>query len=205
MRKGDQQAFADFMRAEAERVGRVVTEAEILTWFETFPKLTIDEFKGAWQRHQDDAKRGGAFPTPARILAMLKPQKQPHDWRCSEQVNGERCGFPGGMNGGYGPQCAAHFTLRGSTGYSEAASLQIITASRDYVPPASPMEVMERGERLRQESARRWREAHGLETAAAEATPEPTARAADAHVAAADAARLDDINRALREAEEGMQ
>lgn len=206
MRKGDRSAFGEFMGQEAERVGRVLTTPEIETWFDTFPRVTLEEFKAAWAVHQEE--RGGMFPTPDEILRCAKrgPQVRASDGRCCEEVGSERCAYPGAINAGYGWQCRTHFRMRAS-GYTEPASLQVIQASREYAAPSSETEAVERGAEQRALEARRWIERNAHVYAKLKAPPpdvvipkvaDTSDRAAvDAHIAQADHERMDEINRLL--------
>lgn len=159
MKKTDVKAFIDFMGAEGVKYGRDITKPEILTWFETFPRVALEDFKAAWEQHRK-GQWGGRFPTPNDLLRLTKTagiESVARDWRCSAEVNGDRCGFPGGINVGYGPQCAAHYRLKGGASYTDEASLQIIAASRDYVAPKTALEAMERGAAQRAAEGERWR------------------------------------------------
>ena len=70
-------------------------------------------------------------------------------WRCAEEIGGERCGYPGAIsNGVYGEgpwYCSPHYRLKGTTAYSEMASLQIIERSRSFERPKTALELMEEG------------------------------------------------------------
>lgn len=204
MRKTDNKAFMEFMQGEGVRYQREITGPEILTWFETFPRVTLEDFKAAWEQHRK-GQYGGRFPTPNDLLRLTKTagvEAAARDWRCFEEVGSDRCGYPGGINVGWGAQCAAHYRLRGTSGWSEAASLQIIQASREYQPPKSAMELMERGAVQRQASGERWRAIFKIRTAArlpADAIA-PSLPAKPEH--GLEAPTLDDANRAAQLAAE---
>lgn len=178
MKKAESKAFMDFMTAEGMRYQRDITKPEILTWFETFPLVTLEDFKIAWEQHRT-GKWGGRFPTTNDLLRLTKTagiEAVARDWRCSEEINGERCGYPGGINAGKGAQCTAHYRIHGTERYSVEASLQIIEASRGYVPPKTVMEAMERGGEQRSIEGERWRKTHAREIEAIQ----PKRRPADA-------------------------
>jgi hypothetical protein len=151
------------MLDEATKYGRSITKAEIDLWFETFQRCTLDDFKRAWVEHKRDDKNGHFFPKIPwlqRQLKLTSAERPETDWRCCEEVGGQRCNWPGGINAGRGWQCAAHWRLCGSVEYTPATSLQIIEASANYTPPKTPMELMELGEKLRAIDGERWRASH---------------------------------------------
>lgn len=229
MKKSDTKDFADFLLQEAKRYVREIHPQEVATWFETFKKTTIDDFKAAWAQHKNHPKHGGFFPNIPMLQAILRTtgsELAARDWRCSEQIGNERCQYAGGIfvAGSREGYCASHFRIKGSADYTEAASMQIIEASKDYQPPKTPMELMERGAAQRAEEGTRWRKARGIKDAptrqAGDAYPaklkaptrEPgadedeAARAeADARVAAADAVRIEQINRDLAMAQQAAE
>lgn len=169
MKKPEAPAFGEFMTREAQRYARDIVAAEIATWFETFKRTPLDEFKLAWEQHRKDAKRGVYFPTINDLMRLLRvagDDAVARDWRCCAEVNSERCGYPGGINAGHGPQCSAHYRLSSSAHYSDEASLQIIEASRAYTQPKNAMEHMERGSAQRAIEGERWRKAHAKEITA---------------------------------------
>jgi hypothetical protein len=221
MKKTDASAFGEFMTREAQRFSRDIVAAEIATWFETFNRTTLEDFKLAWEQHRKDQRRGMYFPTINDLMRMLRvagDDAVARDWRCSEEINGERCGFPGGINSGHGWQCMGHYRLHGTEAYTTESSLQIIDASREYRPPKTPMELMERGAAQRAASGERWRKANENQTAGitraplggdglanrlpAKRSPEAGDLEANAHVANADTARIDAANRELALASE---
>ena len=160
MRRGESKTFAEFLLDEATKYRVPITPREIELWFETFERCSLEDFKAAWIQHKRDEKRGPMFPKIPwlqRLLRVTGEENAARDWRCSVEVNGERCGYPGGLNAGQGWQCSAHYRLKGSAAYTDQASLQIIEASRAYVAPKMPMEAMERGAAQREGEGARWR------------------------------------------------
>lgn len=160
MRKADLRAFADFMADEAVKYSRDLTKPEIETWFENFPRTKLEDFKAAWIEHKRDPKGGQFFPKIVdlqRILRTTGDGQAERDWRCTVEVGAERCGYPGGIipQGGRA-MCSPHYRLSGSTDYTDAKALQIIEASREYVPPKTAMEMMERGVLIRAATGKRW-------------------------------------------------
>lgn len=173
MRKNEAAAFGEFMLDEATKYARGIAPVEIDLWFETFQRCSLDDFKRAWVEHKRDEKNGHFFPKipwMQRQLKLTSSGRPEMDWRCCEEVNGQRCNWPGGINSGRGWQCASHWRLSGTVEYTPATSLQIIEASHGYMPPKSPMEMMDRGALQREVEGERWRKLHP------EAYRQPTTR-----------------------------
>ena len=165
MKKSDAPAFGEFMQAEANRFGRAITIPEIETWFEHFKakRVSLDDFKAAWAEHKTDPKHGVYFPNTVHIERRLRSSGAPsvqRDWRCAEEVGDQRCAYPGGSIVAGKGLCVAHYKIKGTAEYTDAASLQIIEQSREYVPPRNPMELMERGAAQRAVEGERWRNSH---------------------------------------------
>ena len=147
MKKSDVGAFTDFVQDEAMKYARQITPGEIDTWFETFKRCTLEDFKQAWVQHKRDPKHGGFFPTIPmlqRLLRVTGEENAKRDWRCAAELSGTRCNYPGALSEnlyGGGPwYCAAHFRLFASEFTKAAvaeASAQIIERSQSYKPPAT--------------------------------------------------------------------
>lgn len=219
MKKSNAKEFTEFMLDEAMKFGREIQSGEIANWFEhfTLKRVTFDDFKLAWVQHKRDERWGGRFPSMVdleRLLRKTGDEQAVRDWRCIEEIDTQRCGYPGGIKavGGPGWQCSAHYRLWTGGTFSKEASLQIIETSAGYAPPKNSMELMERGEKQRREYGERMRKALGIVAAKRlegdEVHPKVPARGreeADAHVASADAVRMEEINRALAMAQQAAE
>lgn len=218
MKKTDAKAFADFMLDEATKYVRQLTPAEIDTWFETFKRCSLEDFKEAWIQHKRDEKHGRFFPTiPVlqRLLRVTGEENAKRDWRCAAEVNAQRCNYPGaiseGLHGGGPWHCAGHFNLfRGelTKGAVQERSLSIIERSQSYVPPKTYDELYRlndarrAGAKRQEEIERKRRPSDALRPVASIARgldPEGYA-VADDHIARADGERMAEVNRALAEA-----
>lgn len=210
MKRSDLAQFQDFVLDEAVKTGKTITVPEVDLWFETFKRATLEDFKIAWTAHKRDPKQGGYFPTINQIQRLLRMEGEDQvqrDWRCAEEVSGQRCGFPGAikLQGSSACYCGAHARLKGSESYSESASLQIIEQSRSYMPPKTAMELMERGAEQRAIEGERWRKAHGnpdfRRKSGDEVRPrlpqKTEAPEVDEHIAATDEAHAREVNEAL--------
>jgi hypothetical protein len=161
MKKAEAAAFGEFMMKEAERFGRAITVPEIETWFETFKRTTLEDFRLSWEQHRKDVKRGQWFPTINDLMRLLRTvgdELIARDWRCAATVGDQRCGYPGSivLQGSRDGYCGAHFRMWNSAANTDEARMQIIDASREYVQPKTVMELLERGAAQRKIEGERW-------------------------------------------------
>jgi hypothetical protein len=209
MKKADLAAFLEFVMDEAVRYGRTISKAEIETYFENFGRTTLEDFKRAWHEHKRDERSGGYFPKIVDLQRRLRTTAQEQaatDWRCAEDVGGQRCNWPGAIKpaGWSGYYCAAHYRIKGTPAYTPDASLQIIESSKGYVPPKNAMELMAQGDRVRALEGERTRKALGIQAvkrkpddAVQVSVKPPEDRAVDQHIAEADASHMRELNAEL--------
>jgi hypothetical protein len=204
VKKTDAPDFGQFMTTEAQRFSRDIAAAEITTWFETFKRTSLDDFKLAWEQHRKDVKRGMYFPTINDLMRLLKvagAESAARDWRCFAEAKGLRCNYPGamskGMSGGGPWHCAAHFALFGSEFTPEAVesqSLQIIERSQSYRAPKTYDELYRlndaRREGVKRQVALEKKRREGDHLPPVSIADPEGARAADEHIATADAQKL---------------
>ena len=215
MKRPEKQEFTDFMLDEAVKYGRHITTPEIETWFETFPTKSVREFKAAWVEYKR-SERGQYFPKITDLQRALRASgagsETKQDQRCTWNGNGQRCRYPVGvfMLGATEGFCIFHRNNYTGPGAQEVCDESQLHTPEEYVERAKRFTYAGKlapGIVALQERVKRVM-AGGKRSFFADLMPErstgPEADAVDAHIAAADAAHLDEVNRlAAAASEEG--
>lgn len=215
MKKTDLPEFHDFMLDEATKYGRAITKPEIDTWFETFGRATIADFRAAWIEHKRDEKDGKWFPKITDLQRRLRTAgdgaRGAHDHRCIWNGNGDRCKYvcaffaPGAREG----MCIFHRAMSSGPGAQivcdesqDATPAQYLERAKAHVygkqAPKAVEVVQKRIEHVKAGGHVSLFVERILPEREPGADEDEAGRAeADARVAAADAVRIEEINREL--------
>lgn len=209
MKKTEFNEFADFVMDEATKYGRSITKPEIETYFENFPTASLRDFKAAWVEHKRDPRHGRFFPKITDLQRALRTGNEGdvgrHDMRCTWNGNGERCKYPVGAfdlgkSSGY---CLFHRSMMSGPGAQAICDESQSASPQDYLARAKRFVYGTQDppvvRRLREQIAKRAAGGNvGILTSRLMAQlPNREADPADEHVAAADAARLAELNAEL--------